>query len=240
MLMSQQSSEAWKNLIKNERTVRTALWYGPVKCTPLSKLKFQIALPCEWCGVPLDKVVVDIWRQKRVKSPVHLCSLNFKKKKLCCVGFRKVVGCYIVKIFRTLWVLTLCLITVTNIYCLNAVNGCTTETLTYHVYSQNKHISINGESLSPFTIIPADTKMLQTYLIFCVDIGFFSLWNLCVYIQPWLSIMYSLLLQRSSQRWDRCIVWPPTCLGISAWRKCCDCVTMTQPSWATLRTPPVV
>lgn len=55
------------------------------------------------------------------------------------------------------------------------------RTTKYPVYSQNKHISLDGESLSLFTIIPADAKMLQTYLIYCMNIGSFFSYGTCIY-----------------------------------------------------------
>lgn len=54
---------------------------------PYNKLKFQIALLCEYRrDVHLERVE----GLKQVKSPVHLCSLK-KNKTLSCVGFRTVL-----------------------------------------------------------------------------------------------------------------------------------------------------
>ena len=67
------------------------------------------------------------------------------------------------------------------------------RTTQYRVYSQDKHISTDGEALSLFTIIPADAKMLQTYLIYYMIIGsLFFLWTLYIYILQFMSVMYFL------------------------------------------------
>lgn len=111
------------------------------------------------------------------------------------------------------------------------------RTTKYRVYSQNTHISIDSESL--FTVYN-NTSWHQNvrhiwYTVWILDL-FFFLWNLYIY-----SSVRLLCIFLASVLW-RCKmgshVLPPTCLGILDWRKCCDCVAMTQPSWP-LSGPPL-
>lgn len=102
------------------------------------------------------------------------------------------------------------------------------------VYSQNTPNSADGESPSLFTIIPADAKMLQTYLIYCMNIGsFFLMEHVYIYTVVYVyDVFFGFsLVEILCRDGIPCIVLPPTCLGIWDWRKCCDCVSMMQPSW---------
>lgn len=116
------------------------------------------------------------WWSKQVKSPVHLCSLRKKNKNktLPRVGFRTVL---VFTSWRSVehrecwtcaWLLSLIfvvLMLLTN--ALQIHSG-------YRVYSQNKHISIEGKSLSLFTIIPADAKMLTDIFDILYEYWFFG------------------------------------------------------------------
>lgn len=94
---------------------------------------------CEMCNT------WQAWRCESWSQKAQCISVAWLKHLLCCVGFRS-VGLYIVTVCRPLWVLDLCLITVTNSYCLNPVMHY--RTTRHQVYSQNKHISADNESLS--------------------------------------------------------------------------------------------
>lgn len=67
------------------------------------------------------------------------------------------------------------------------------------------HNSIQGDSFSLFTTLPADAKMFQTYLISCMNIGsFFFSYGTCVYTVTCVCCVFFgfSLVKRSSTRWD--------------------------------------
>lgn len=155
---------------------------------------------------------------------------------LTCVGFRTVLVCILLRCvercecWTCAWLLSLIVIVLILL--------CTPEPPRTVFTVGNKHISVHGEALSLFTIIPADAKMLQTYLIYCINIGsfffFFLSLNLYIYSSVCLLCIFRLPSCRDPHRdGSPRIVLSPTCLGISDWR--CDCVIMTQPLWPLCR-----
>lgn len=201
------------------------MWNGRVTCAAYNKLKFQMALLCERrpAGEGL-RSTCEGWS----RSKDQCISVAWKKNMLSCVGFRTVLVCILLRCvelcecWTCAWLLSLIVIVLILL--------CTPEPPRTVFTVGNKHISVDGEALSLFTIIPADAKMLQTYLIYCINIGsfFFSYHWTCIYSSVCLSCILRLPSCRDPH-WDGspCIVLSPTCLGISDWR--CDCVIMTQP-----------
>lgn len=151
----------------NERTVPTTSWYRPVKCMP----RYVSAVTSSWRRLSCLKVEAGQKAQR--------ISVAWKKR-------------YLVLVFRTVLVFTLwrcvehceywtcawllSLIFVVLILLTNALQKHYLPCL-----QSEQCISINGETLSLFTVIPADTKMLQTYLINCINTGSFFSYGTCVY-----------------------------------------------------------
>ncbi len=133
------------------------------------------------------------------------------------------------KICRTSWVLNLCLIAVTNSYCLNPVMHY--RNTKYHVYSQNRtHLNRWWISFTVYNKTSWRQNVTDMFDILYEYWILFFLWNLYIYICVCLvCIFWPQSFRDPRQEGVPCIVLPPTCLGISDWRELCGCVAMTQP-----------
>lgn len=144
-------------------------------------------------------------RPKEVESPVHLCSLkktHTHTHTFLCFGFRTVL---VFLSWRSVthsarW--TPCLITV-SVCRLNPI--CRKRHRTGTMFTVWANISINGESLSQFTEIPADAKTFHI-IWYAMNTGpfFFLLIGKLVYMHWCVFIMYLLasVLLRLSLWWD--------------------------------------
>lgn len=203
------------------------MWNGRVKCAAYNELKFQMALLCERrpAGEGL-RSTCEGWS----------CSLKKKQKekKTCfaCVGFRTVLVCILLRCvercecWTCAWLLSLIVIVLILL--------CTPEPPRTVFTVGNKHISVDGEALSLFTIIPADAKMLQTYLIYCINIGsffFFSYHWTCIYTVVYVSYVFfgSRLVEILTEMGAHvlychllALVFRTGVVIVSSWRSLCD------------------
>lgn len=128
------------------------------------------------------------------------------------------VGFYIVKMCVTSWVLNLCLITVTNICCLNAVKECTTEPLSLQSQKKPTHLNQWGN----FFTVYNNTSWCQNVTdVFDTPYEYWDFFpmELCIYAVVYTLVIFCFSLVEILAK----IALPPSCLGISA------CVTMTTP-----------